>query len=85
MRDRAHVAVPAFVNCPCAFTPGNQLGSEAGARIASVRSNSIVERFADAVDVTGDNDRVARIVRIDTDSIDTRCETRDAQSPTEKM
>src|ERR1700759_4068235 len=61
MRDRAHVAVPAFVNCPCAFTPGNQLGPEAGARLASVRDNSIVERFTDAGDVTFDNDPVARM------------------------
>jgi hypothetical protein len=51
MRDRAHVAVSAFVNCPCAFTPGNQLGPEAGARLTSVPGNSIVERFADVVDV----------------------------------
>src|ERR1700738_4397541 len=52
-----HVAVSAFANCPCVFTPGNQLGPEPGARFPSEPSNSIVERAADAVDVTGDSDR----------------------------
>jgi len=57
LRRRAHVAVSAFVNCPCAFTPGNPLGSEPGARFTSAPSNSIVERAADAVDVIDDSDR----------------------------
>src|SRR6476619_2610231 len=41
----------------CAFTPGNPLESEPGARFTSAPSNSIVERAADAVDVIDDSDR----------------------------
>jgi len=59
------------------------LGPEAGARLTSVPSNSIVERFADVVDVLATTIG-GEVVRVDTDSIDTRCETRDTQPPTEK-
>src|ERR1700677_1790786 len=39
------------------FAPGNRLGSESDAVLTSMRGNSIVERAADAVDVTCDSDR----------------------------
>ena len=58
-----HVAF-AFVNRPCVFTPGNQLGSKPDAGLTSEPSNSIVKRAAEAVDVIRDSDRQRRLSKV---------------------
>ena len=48
------------------LSPSHQLGYERDAGFTPVRGNSIVERVADVVDVTGDNDRQRRVSAVTT-------------------